>query len=218
MSWSLLYWAKAPDAPSFNRLSLFSRTLTSLNTSLNSPGGECNIKSETIRTFSWSGITASPSAAILPFPLARTLRRRRRHRHRRRRCQVESEGTYGTVVTDGGQVVLGLSSGSWLRISSRGAARGGVTIYRVARADQFAVPVLPFFFLLSSGSSSSLRQFPRIRLPHHVLMFATSVHSCSCFVIETTLAVLKSVPPRLTINIIGVVCQSIKFEEFNLES
>lgn len=102
VSWSLLYWAKAPDAPSFNRLSLFSRTLTSLNTSLNSPGGECNIKSETIRTFSWSGITTSPSAAILPFPLARW------HAHSTATittttaADVKSEDTtgYGVVVTD----------------------------------------------------------------------------------------------------------------------
>jgi len=128
VSWSLLYCAKAPDAPSFNRLSLLSRTLTSLNTSLNSPGGECNIKSETIRTFSWSGIAASPSAAILPFPLARTLRRHRR------RCQKRG---YGAVVTDrsgcaGSLLSLSLALSLSLSLfllgsASRGAARSGAS-------------------------------------------------------------------------------------------
>lgn len=65
VSWSLLYWANAPDAPSFNKLSLLSKTLTSLKTSLNSPGGECKIKSDTILTFSWSEIATNSSSAIL---------------------------------------------------------------------------------------------------------------------------------------------------------
>ena len=41
-----------PEAPSFKRLSLERRTRTSLKTSLNSPGGECKMKSDAIRTFS----------------------------------------------------------------------------------------------------------------------------------------------------------------------
>ena len=39
-----------PEAPSFSRVSLERRTLTSLKTSLNSPGGECKIKSDAILT------------------------------------------------------------------------------------------------------------------------------------------------------------------------
>ena len=39
-----------PEAPSFSRVSLERRTLTSLKTSLNSPGGECRIKSDAILT------------------------------------------------------------------------------------------------------------------------------------------------------------------------
>lgn len=39
-----------PEAPSLRRESLFSRTLTSLKTSLNSPGGEWRMKSDAMRT------------------------------------------------------------------------------------------------------------------------------------------------------------------------
>lgn len=38
------------DAPSLRRASLLRRTRTSLKTSLNSPGGECNTKSDAMRT------------------------------------------------------------------------------------------------------------------------------------------------------------------------
>lgn len=117
---------------------MFSRTLTSLNTSLNSPGGECNIKSETIRTFSWSGITASPSAAILPFPLAHTLRRcRRRHHRYHHRCRCQKRG-YGAVVTDGvGLCLVSLDRDSASRLVAPLAA---VPIYRVMRSGKLALP------------------------------------------------------------------------------
>lgn len=56
VSWSLLYWAKAWLAPSFSRVSFLRSSRTSLNTSLNSPGGACRMKSDTMRTFSASVI------------------------------------------------------------------------------------------------------------------------------------------------------------------
>ena len=40
-----------PEAPSLSRASFERRTRTSLKTSLNSPGGECRMKSDAMRTY-----------------------------------------------------------------------------------------------------------------------------------------------------------------------
>lgn len=87
------------------------------------------------------------------------------------------------MVTDGVRLCLVPASGSWLRVESRGAARGGVryTGWREPPVARAGMRVLPFFFflfpssflqvLLSAGSVP--RQLPGIPFPRHVSMRLT---------------------------------------------